>query len=171
MRASVDSGTLRRALRRVPSPMTVVTAATERQARGITIGSFASLSLEPPLISFNVTRDAQMHPIITEASGFAVHILHEEQAHLCNHFALPDLTGDEQLSGVAHTVGAGGIPILDDVLTVLYCRRRETFDAGDHTILVGEVQRIDERDAGEPLVYFRRAYHRVGETVESSVVS
>ena len=161
----VDGEALRTVMRRLPSPVTVVTAAAPTEQRGITIGSFTSVSLDPPLISFNVARIAQMYGLITEAAHFAVHILHEDQAHLSNHFALPDLPGDAQFEGVPHRVGAHGTPILDDVLAVLHCRRYAVYDAGDHVIVLGEVLQIEDDGSGRPVLYFDRSYRKVGEAV------
>lgn len=153
-------------MRRVPAPVTVVTAAGADEARGITIGSFTSVSLDPPLISFNVAQDAQMHAVIHEASRFAVHVLTDEQAHLSNHFAVPDLTGAEQFSEVDHRLDAHGTPLLDDVLARLTCTPYAYYEAGDHTIVVGEVVDLDLDAAQEPVLYFDRRYCAVGEEVK-----
>ncbi len=156
-------------MRRIPSPVTVVTAAGGGQRRGITIGSFVSVSLDPPLISFNVSRDAQMHPLIVEASLFAVHILTGEQAYLSNHFAIPDLSGEEQFASVAYHLDDDGTPILEDVLAVFFCRRYAVYDAGDHSLLLGQVLNVTEQVEGNPLLYFDRSYRRVGEKIEAGV--
>ncbi len=104
----MDGQVLRHVMRHVPSPVTVVTAAGAGERRGITIGSFTSVSLEPPLISLNVAREAQMHPVLAAASHFAVHVLREDQAHLARRFSLPDLTSADQFEGVAFRPGPGG---------------------------------------------------------------
>ena len=90
----------RSAMRRVPAVVTIVTAARGEEIRGITIGSFTSVALEPPLISFNVGKEARMHGVITTASHFAVHLISQQQTHLCEHFATPDLTSAEQFGTV-----------------------------------------------------------------------
>jgi len=157
---------LRTVMRRVPAPVTVVSAAGTDEARGITIGSFTSVSLDPPLISFNVAQDAQMHAVIQEASRFVVHILTDEQAHLSNHFAVPDLSGAEQLAEVEHRLDDHGTPLLDDVLARLTCTPYAYYEAGDHTIVVGEVVDLDLDAAQEPVLYFDRRYCAVGEEVK-----
>jgi flavin reductase (DIM6/NTAB) family NADH-FMN oxidoreductase RutF len=165
----VDGAALRQVMRRVPSPVVVVTAPTEGgAARGITIGSFASLSLHPPLVCFNVTQTAAMHDPLLGAGRFAVHVLGEAQAHLAEHFALPSLTGAEQLAAVEHTHDAHGTPVLADVAAVLHCTLHTTFAAGDHTVVVGRVAAVDappnERGA---VLYYQRAYRRVGEELRT----
>lgn len=166
----VDGDALRGVMRRLPSPVTVVTARGPSGARGITIGSFTSTSLDPPLICFNVEKEAQMHDVLASASRYAVHILGEDQAYLSDHFAIPDRTGEEQFASVAYHLGPHGMPILDGVLAVLHCAHYAAYEAGDHSIFVGEVVDIEEGASGGPLLYFNRAYRRVGSAVSPSVV-
>lgn len=161
----MDGERLRAVMRRLPSPVTVVTVQGEREMRGITIGSFTSTSLDPPLISFNVEQAAQMHDVLVGATHYAVHLLGVDQAHLSDHFAMPERTGAEQFASVAFHRDARGTPVLDDVLAVLHCTHYAVYEAGDHSIFVGEVVEVEEGWPGEPLVYFNRAYRRVGEAV------
>lgn len=156
--AQASGESLRRVMRTLPSPVVVVTACGAEEARGVTIGSFTSVSLAPPLVSFNVDRASQMHGVLEEAAHFAVHLPRPEQSGLCARFARPKLSGEEQLRGVAHTRDASGTPILEEVRAVLYCRRYRRFPAGDHTIVVGEVMEVEERAGERPLLYHDRAY-------------
>ncbi len=150
-------------MRRVPSPVTVVTAKGAEEARGITIGSFVSVSLDPPLITFNVHRKARMHAILTAANRYAVHILRAEQAHLSELFARADLTGEEQFAQVSFTPALeDGLPILNDVLGVLYCTPYAVHVAGDHSIFVGKVAAVALGEEGAPLLYFNRGYYTLG---------
>jgi flavin reductase (DIM6/NTAB) family NADH-FMN oxidoreductase RutF len=167
----VDGEALRLVMRRVPAPVTVVTAATADEMRGITIGSFTSVSLDPPLVSFNVEKRAQMHRLITRAAVFAVHLLTEDQAHLSNHFAIPDMSGEEQFEPLRYRFDAYGSPILEDVMAVLHCSLYALYEAGDHSLIVGEVLVIDDRGKDHPLVYFNRSYRGVGEEVEMNPLS
>lgn len=155
----------RSAMRRVPAVVTIVTAASGDDVRGITIGSFTSVALEPPLISFNVGQEGRMHGIITTASHFAVHLISQRQTHLCEHFATPNRTGTEQFSTVRHRIGSYGVPILEDVVCILYCQRYDVFEAGDHSIILGRVVEIDAAGEGEPVLYFNRSYRSIGEIV------
>ncbi len=157
---SVTGDMLREAMRHVPSPVTVVTACGREEARGVTIGSFISISLEPPLVSINVNREAQMRDVLATTDRFAVHVLRAEQAALSERFAVPDMEAAAQFEDVAYHV-EDGIPILEDVLAVLYCRREELHEAGTHSVFVGRVERIEEH-GGAPLIYYRSAYYGVG---------
>lgn len=166
----VNGEMLRAAMRRVPSPVTIVTATDGREMRGITIGSFTSVSLTPPLISFNVAHASRMHALITaRTERFAVHILAEDQAHLSDHFAVPGRTGAEQFAGLAYRRDAGGTPLLDDVLAIFHCARYAVYPAGDHSLLIGEVLKVERRGEGTPLLYFDRSYRNVGAPVQRSL--
>ncbi len=154
---------LRQVMRQVPSPVTVVTATANGEMRGITIGSFTSVSLEPPLVSFNVARQARMHPLLLQARHFAVHILGAHQVALSQRFAEPGRQGAEQFDGLAYRLNAEGTPVLEGVLAVLHCRPYRTVEAGDHTIFIGEVVRIETFAEGPPVLYYNQAYRTVGE--------
>lgn len=158
----VDGESLRKTMRHVPSPVTVITAAFEGEIRGVTIGSFASTSLDPPLISFNLARDAQIFPMLLHADHFIVHVLSDEQAHLANHFALPDVPAERQFDGVTYSLDQRGVPVLPGALVVVNCERRGIFDAGDHVIIVGQVLGVTDLAPGRPLVYYDRGYHEIG---------
>ncbi len=159
---------LRQAMRQVPSPVSVVTASDGRgEIRGITIGSFTSASLSPPLLSFNISREAGIYDLLARADRFALHVLHEGQAHLSDRFATPDMPGVEQFRGVDYRVDAQGLPLLADALATFLCARHAAYDAGDHAILLGRVTDIREAAAGKrPLVYFDRSYRRVGKAAQ-----
>ena len=159
---------LRRVMRQMPSPVSVVTASDGNgEMRGITIGSFTSASLQPPLLSFNISRDAGMYDLLTRADRFALHVLHEGQAHLSDRFAIPDMTGAEQFDALEYTMDAHGAPMLAEAMVVFLCLRHAVYDAGDHSIVLGLVTDIREADAGRrPLVYFDRSYRRVGKAAQ-----
>ncbi|QXD15227.1 flavin reductase family protein [Rhodocaloribacter litoris] len=166
----LDGEALRDVMRLVPSPVTVVTARSGEEVRGITIGSFTSVSLDPPLVSFNVGRDARMHDLITRADRFAIHVLQEDQAHLSEHFALPDRAAGDQFDAVPHRLDPHGLPLLEDVLAVLVCRPYAVHEAGDHVIVVGEVMEARVGASGRPVLYCRRGYYGLGEPLETELL-
>ena len=155
---------LRHALRDLPSPVVVVTTETPDGPRGATIGSFTSVSLDPPLVSVNVTHGTQLHRALAEADRWAVHLLAAGQADVAEHFAVPDLDGEAQLAPFGHVRGPGP-PLLRGSLGVLLCRPHAHFEAGDHTVYVGEVTHVVEGAGREPLLYYRQSYRGVGEKV------
>jgi flavin reductase (DIM6/NTAB) family NADH-FMN oxidoreductase RutF len=171
--ASADSRAFRALMRRVPSPVVVVTAAAGNAVRGITIGSFTSLELDPPLIMFNVDQEASMHSLMERADRFAVHILAEDQAHLAEHFAIPDTPGEEQLAPVPHERDAHGTPILEGVTGVLRCVPYTQFATDGNTVYVGRVVDVDARTDRGAVLYYKQSYRGVGSELEvkSSLLS
>ena len=168
MPGKIDEKKLRIAMPRVPSAVTVVTAAGAEEMGGLTIASFTSVSIDPLLISLNVARQAPMHDLIVGAEHFAVHLLSDEQVPLSDHFAALDRSGQEQFAPIPYRLDPHGTPILEDVLAVFYCARYAVYEAGDHALLVGEVLHIEKGVEGRPLVYFDRSYCRVGDIVSST---
>jgi 3-hydroxy-9,10-secoandrosta-1,3,5(10)-triene-9,17-dione monooxygenase reductase component len=153
-------------MRHVASPVTIITASSEGVTRGATIGSFTSLSLAPPLASFNAIRGSNFHAILRRAPRFAVHVLRDDQADLAELFAQPDLTPEEQFASVDILPGDDeGPPILRDVLALILCERWKMVPAGDHDLVIGRVLDVQAADQGMPLVYYGRAYRGVGATV------
>ncbi|NNF57587.1 MAG: flavin reductase [Rhodothermaceae bacterium] len=153
-------------MRRIASPVVIVTVETPEGPRGATIGSFTSVSLEPPLVSFNVTRETQLHQALNHADRFAVHLLAAEHADLATHFALPDLSSAAQFDSVEHARFADGrAPHVAGTLGILLCRTESRFAAGDHSIFVGRVNGVEVGLDGTPLLYYARSYRDVGEEV------
>ena len=156
-------------MRLVPSPVTVVTAAGPGGIRGMTVGSFTGVSLDPPLISFNVAHASRMHDVIVTAEHFAVHVLSEAQANLSTLFAAPDRTGEEQFGGLAYALDAEGVPVLSEAVVVFQCTPFALHPAGDHSLLVGQVRGITSGEPTKPLVYYDRSYWRLGRTIAGRV--
>ena len=163
-----EPSTFRASMRRVPSPVVVVTARGPQEARGITIGSFSSVALDPPLVSFNVARESRMFEVMEQCERFAVHVLGENQAHLAKQFAVPDLSGPEQFESVPHVRTAHGTPILEGGSAVLYCRPHDSVPAGDHRLYVGLVIEAEERPDRGAVVYYKSGYRGVGSELRSS---
>src|SRR5690606_6978914 len=162
----VDGEALRRAMRQTAAPVVVVTAEVGGEPRGATIGSFTSVSLDPPLVSFNVTRGTQLHRALCQADRFAVHLLGAEHAALAAHFAVPDLPGEAQFAPFPHRrFDDGRPPLIEGTLGVLVCRAESRFAAGDHSIFLGRVEAVLPGRDGPPLLYHRQTYRGVGEEV------
>lgn len=160
--------TFRTSMRRVPSPVVVVTARGPREARGITIGSFSSVALDPPLVSFNVAHESRMFNVMEGCERFAVHVLGENQAHLAEQFAVPDLSGAEQFESVPHVRNAHGTPILDGGSAVLHCCPHDSVSAGDHRLYVGLVVEVEERPDRGAVIYYKSSYRGVGSELRST---
>jgi 3-hydroxy-9,10-secoandrosta-1,3,5(10)-triene-9,17-dione monooxygenase reductase component len=150
---------LRAVMRRVPSPVTVVTAVYEGQAVGATIGSFTSVSLTPPLISFNLQHGSVLRAALEADAPFAVHLLGEDQADLALRFARPDVPPDARFAGLpdADPDGVPRLPCLARVRGRCHLR----VSAGDHLLVIADVLATEGPSAGEPLVYLDRAFGTV----------
>ena len=151
----ISNEDFRSALSRFASGVTIVTTkGSDGQNRGLTVSSFCSLSLNPPLILVCIDQQATIHDHLTEGRFFAVHILNEEQEALSRRFAAKD---PDRFAGLAYKESIEGTPLLDDVLACLECRIVAAYEGGDHTIFIGEVETAVIRDR-KPLLYYRGGY-------------
>ncbi len=148
----------RRVLGHFAAGVTVVTTVDPDGAPfGLTATAFSSVSLEPPLVLVCVDKRAESHPHFHTARVFGVNFLAVDHEHLSRRFAL---TGGDKFSGLSWREGMTGTPLLSDALGYVECRTTEVFDAGDHTIFLGQVEAAGARD-GEPLLYFRGGYRKL----------
>jgi len=154
---SLDGRALRDALGRYATGVTVVTTQTDEGPLGITANSFASVSLDPPLVLWSPARRSRRFPAFEAASHFAIHVLSEEQQALAERFAR---SGDD-FSGVATRPGLGAAPLIDGCAARLECQHAAQHEGGDHLIVVGEVLRF-EQGPGAPLIFFGGGYRRLG---------
>ncbi len=138
----------------------MTTFSADGEPQGLTVNSFTSVSLAPPLVLFCIDLESQSAQHFERAESFAVHVLREESRELSDRFAFAK---GERFAGISWSRGAQGAPILEAALAVLECRKREWIVAGDHAIVVGEAVGLAEGEAGAPLVYFRGAYRQIKE--------
>lgn len=135
----------------------VTTRSRSGEIAGLTASSFTSVSLDPPLVLFCLAHTSTSKPAFDNTEGFVVNILSDGQQALSGRFAQQ---GGDKFAGVGWRPGLREMPLLDDALAQLECRIANVHSGGDHTIVVGEVERIDVRD-DEPLVYYRGAYRKL----------
>jgi flavin reductase (DIM6/NTAB) family NADH-FMN oxidoreductase RutF len=135
-----------------------VTVVTTKEAdgsdNGMTVSAFCSVSLDPPLVLICIEKTASAHEALTIAPAFVVNILSAKQEQLARRFSIVDI---DRFEGVGFSRSRNGIVILDDVLGVIECNRFALHDAGDHTIIVGEVE-AGRVENGAPLLYYRGGY-------------
>ena len=153
----IDDARFRQAMGHFASGVTVVTTASADELYGMTVSSFASLSLNPPLVLICIDKSVPSHDMIRDSGRFVVNILEERQEHLSRRFAA---TANDKFKGVAWHSGQLGLPVLDNTLAAIECRLRDALDGGDHTIFVGEVVDAEVRE-GAPLLYYRRGYREL----------
>ncbi len=153
----IDGGDFRRVLGHFPTGVTAVTAKGEHGPVGMAIGSFVSISLDPPLVGFFVTPDSGSAQAIKAAGEFCINVLASNQLDLCGAMAS---RAEDKFAGVEWMPSpATGSPILPAVVAAIDCRFDSAFDAGDHELLVGRVLHLDVHDVdADPMIFFRGQY-------------
>jgi flavin reductase (DIM6/NTAB) family NADH-FMN oxidoreductase RutF len=152
---SIDPHDFRQALGRFTTGVTVVTIHDGEAVHGITVSAFLSLSLVPPLVGVSIDRSATAHGLLGRIDAFAVNVLTEDQVPISDRFAgrPGGVTGDPFETFAGH-------PTIRGALAQLVCRVVQRVPAGDHTLVVGQIEALSVAE-GRPLAYFRGAYRRL----------
>jgi flavin reductase (DIM6/NTAB) family NADH-FMN oxidoreductase RutF len=158
---TVSSDDLRQWMRQWASGVTLVTAQDGRGPHGMTVSSFSSLSLDPPLIMVSLEQGARTHQMVRQGGRFAVVMLRAEQQDLAERFAGGVADGDPRFDGVPYRLSPGGAPIPDVRLAYLDCQVVDSYPGGTHTIFIGQVTGGETDDSGAPLLYYNRGYRRL----------
>ena len=157
---STDAGEFRGALGTFATGVTVVTTESAQGPLGIVANSFASVSLDPPLVLWSPAKSSRRFAHFADASRFAIHVLSADQRDICAAI-LGSMTA---VADVPYHKSACGMPILDGALATFECTLEARHDAGDHVIVVGRVTRAQRR-AGRPLLFHNGRY---GELAQAS---
>jgi flavin reductase (DIM6/NTAB) family NADH-FMN oxidoreductase RutF len=154
---------LREAMRAWSSGVTIVTAVHKGETHGMTVSSFTSISVDPPLIIVSLQTDSRTHNLVWKSRAFAVTILGADQQELSERFAgrMPD--GEDRLDGVDTETLITGAPLIKGGLSWLDCRVTQTIPVGTNTLFLAEVVAAQNRDDGLPLAYYDRSYRRLSE--------
>jgi flavin reductase (DIM6/NTAB) family NADH-FMN oxidoreductase RutF len=157
IRTMVTGEDLRLLMRGFPHGVAVVTIDLDGERLGLTVSSLVSLSLEPPLVGFAVSREAALHELLRRAGVFAVNLLAGDQEALAQHFArgVPPIALWHGISTISGELGA---PLLEGALGWLECRTASEVEVGSHTLFLGEVERAERGRAAAPLVYLDQRY-------------
>jgi flavin reductase (DIM6/NTAB) family NADH-FMN oxidoreductase RutF len=154
---AIDEGHFKLAMSHFACGVTVVTTVHEGKSYGLTVASFASLSLRPPLVMICVDKSVKSHDAIAAAKKFGVSILESKQADISGRFASK---AEDKFSGLEVRSGSLGVPLIAGSLCTLECRMTAQLPGGDHSIFVGEV--VDAQPgAGTPLIYYRSSYRQL----------
>jgi flavin reductase (DIM6/NTAB) family NADH-FMN oxidoreductase RutF len=141
----------RAALGMFATGVTIVTACTpDGKPVGLTANSFNSVSLDPPLVLWSLSRAAASLPAFSTGSHYAINILAAEQRALAERFAAK---GTDRWSGLDYTQGCGGAPLIPGAAATFECFNRSRYEEGDHVIFVGEVERCAWRAGATPLLF------------------
>jgi flavin reductase (DIM6/NTAB) family NADH-FMN oxidoreductase RutF len=153
----IDPGRFRQVLGHFPTGVTVITAASDSGPVGMAVGSFASVSLDPPLVAFFVGRSSTTWPRIEAAGAFCVNVLADDQEHVSRRFASKD---DDKFAGLGSEPAPSGSPMLAGVVAWIDCDIDSVTEAGDHWCVMGRVRGLDIGTDGAPLLFFRGGYGR-----------
>ncbi|SDH27094.1 NADH-FMN oxidoreductase RutF, flavin reductase (DIM6/NTAB) family [Alteribacillus persepolensis] len=144
------------ALGNYPTGVTVVTTNTQQgEPVGLTVNSFASVSIDPLMVLWSIDHGVSSLEEFQKADGFAVHILAGEQQELCKTFASKH---EDRFSTCEWNNSENNLPVIKDAFAVLQCKTFKQVEAGDHTILIGEVQDIEVDSEKDPMLYHRRKF-------------
>ena len=154
----ISSAEFRKTVGQFAAGVTVVTTrAPDGRPQGLTVSSFCSVSLEPPLVLVCVDHRSETHAGFKASGVFGVSILEESQEDLSRRFAT---AGEDKFHGIELITGRSGVALIPGALAHLECRIVKAPDAGDHTVYIGEVTSLGMWP-GRPLLYHASAYHRL----------
>lgn len=155
----VSADTFRSVMGHFATGVTVVTLNCDGVDHGMTVNSFASVSLDPPLVLFNADEGTNTHDMIPQAESFAVNILTQKQKWLSNRFAGEHHEMDDPFEDVPLFRAATGAPVLEDTLAYIDCTLEESYPGGDHTIYIGHVEDLGLQQSEEnPLTFYTGSY-------------
>ena len=154
-----DSKRFRTVLGHYPTGISVITANSTDRPVGMAVGTFTSVSLEPPLVAFMPAKSSTTWPHIREAGRFCVNILSKGQQDVCQAFSS---RSDDKFNGISWRSSPLGSPVIDDVVAWVDCEIAQVVESGDHFIVIGKVNGLDVGKQTEPLMFFKGGYSGLG---------
>lgn len=155
---TADPKAFRNALGRYATGVTVITCATPDGPLGIVANSFASVSLDPPLVLWSPARSSQRHAAFVAAEHYAIHILGDDQKNYCDTIAV----GGRDFDTLDWHESAQGVPLLETCLARFECERFAVHPGGDHEIILGKVTKVMVGE-GAPLIFAKGGYGQLKE--------
>ena len=147
---------LRKGFSSFATGVTVITCLDEEQKHhGITISSFNTVSLEPPLILWSLKRHSRLMPCVEVGKKHLIHVLERSQEHLAMHFAT---VKEDQFSSVAHKPAISGLTQIDNCVAYYECETISVHVGGDHNIIVAKVIQLENHSDKEPLIFARSKF-------------
>lgn len=157
----IDPQLFRSVLGAYPTGVAVITAVdADGQRHGLVVGSFTSISLDPPLVGFFPDVRSSSWARIAQVGRFCVNVLGSDQLDLCRRFAA---RADDKFADLAHGHTPSGQPLLENAIAWIDCVTERVETIGDHYLVVGTVEALGKREAGTPLLFFRGQYHDLTE--------
>ncbi len=156
---SISSDTLKSIMRNYPTGVTIVTTVYNNEYYGLTVNSFTSLSLDPPLVLVAIDKRLASHEAIDRSNVYAVNILSDDLKELAVRFATAPR--EDRFKGLKIRTARTGSPIIEDSIAYLDCRVTAKYPGGDHTIFIGEVVDAQVMKNKLPLIYYNRGYYTI----------
>lgn len=160
MTTSIEPEQVRLAMRAWASGVTIVTAADKNERHGMTVSSFTSVSLDPPLLVVALQKTTRTSELVSRAQAFGVTILSANQIEISDRFAGRGDESKDRMKGIETETLQSGAPFIKGGLAYFDCRLRQTIDAGTSTVFIGEVIAVKQFE-GQPLAYHDRQYTRL----------
>ncbi len=153
---SIDAAKFRQVLGHYPTGVAVITAmGAENQPIAMVVGTFTSVSLDPPLVGFLPDKNSSSWALIAEAGHFCANILASDQADLCKQLASKNA---DKFAGVDHEISLHGLPVIACVVAAIECQLHKVVDAGDHWFVLGRVLEMEAKRDCDPLLFFKGRY-------------
>lgn len=156
--AVLDPASFRKALGAYPTGVCVITSLKGDIRLGLAVGSFTSISLDPPLVGFFPGKMSTSWQSIAQTGRFCVNVLGADQLDICRRFATRSAN---KFADLSHGFSPAGLPLIDGALAWIDCRIESVLDIGDHYLVVGAVDDLGFSEAGDPLIFLRGQYHNV----------
>jgi flavin reductase (DIM6/NTAB) family NADH-FMN oxidoreductase RutF len=157
---TIDGRELRNALGRFTTGVCVITTVTGTgEALGLTANSFASVSLDPPLVLWSLQNNSDVYAAFSSPRYYAINVLADQQLEHSNQYATK---GDHLLTREHYSAGEYGAPIIKESLVSFECELYKVHEGGDHLIIVGLVKAMQSRVDGDPLLFYSGAYRQLG---------
>jgi len=144
-------------MRVYPQGVTVVTTQSGDGPKGITVSSFTSVSLIPPLVLVSIAKGSQLHDQYRSAGTFAINFLADDQKSVSDTFA-GRTEAQDRFAGLKFSTGVTGAPIIDGVRAFIECKTWKVYEGGDHSLIIGEVVAVQALSNKKPLVYYAQQY-------------
>lgn len=152
----IDPNLFRQVLGHYPTGVCVISALDpDGKPAGMVVGTFTSVSLDPPLVGFLPDKKSSSWPVIEQAGHFCVNVLASDQQAICRQVAAK---GSEKFVGVEYAISKHNLPVLTDAIAAIECSIRSVTDAGDHWFVLGDVLSLEARREDDPMLFHRGRY-------------
>lgn len=153
--STIDPAVFRKVLGSYPTGVCVITALDGDRPAGMVVGSFTSVSLDPPLVGFFPAKSSGSWPLIEAHGHFCVNVMSSEQQDVCRAVSAK---GDEKFVGVDYVLSDHNLPIIAGSIASIECKLYSVTEAGDHWFVLGEVLRMEVVSENDPMLFHRGRY-------------